>query len=210
MIRSLFLFVVCTSFLSCKSSHEQLACRYAQFVMDLHPKMHEVYNWTELNAQSQRNGPAVFKVHRIDTLASHSNYSHVERDEYDLIDQDVKVAYGVLRNDSLIINISAFMEYQQIEHVVFDGKMTLRFRERFKSDDLVKLEMQDDFTNDLFIPLTKTKFKLSKKRDFIKGELIYGCAKFITKPYFLKPLGFDMQAEQISRNCSYCFKFYIR
>jgi hypothetical protein len=179
---------------------------YNHATTKLDPELNDILLKHEELLASQGNGPAIFLKSKIDTLES--NYDHPDYTDADQLGQDIWIAATEYDGTELKISIGQIFGNQFIEHKVRNRKISTDFKEDYKDDDLVKLKNDDRPTNKLLIPLEIAEVKLSKTAHFKAGELIYGKAKVVTQPYYLKEPGYEFNC--IKREYEYYFKCKIR
>lgn len=203
-----YIFIILT-LVSCKTSRSSLEHEYNNAITEINPLFDDVIS--KINGdlfRSEGNGAAIFLKSSTDIIESNNDYKNWEYSEMDTIEQSVWISASKFDGKILTISFGQFFGNQFINHYVEYGKIKTEFIEYYKSDDLLKLQKNDSAKNELNIPLESVEVSLSKVRDFKSGEIIYGKSKIITKPYYLKPMGFDF--EQVKQEYEYYFKFKIR
>lgn len=204
-----YLSLVLAILLSCEraeipdSSIEQA---YNHITTKLNPELNDILLKHEELLASEGNGPAVFLKSKIDTIES--NNDHADYSDASQMDQDIWIAATEYDGTELSISIGQIFGNQFIEHKVRNRKISTEFKEDYKDDDLVKLKKDDQPANTLLVPLEIAEVKLSRMADFKAGELVYGKAKVVTRPYYLREVGTEFDC--IKREYEYYFKCKIR
>ena len=91
--------------------------------------------------------------------------------------------YGMLRNDTLRIQISDLFLDQALMQIVSQKQVTISYRERYKHDYILKEKASDTLTNTLIIPVKISRFVLSEP-DYKTGDIIYGSGEIMTNSYY--------------------------
>lgn len=196
-------------FTACHAQKNIIENQYNMAITKLNPIFKEILpNINTELFESEGNGAAILLKSKIDTLESNNDYSNWELDEFEKTEQDVWIAAGELIEGKLSISVGQIFGNQFIRYIVEEGEISTIFSEHYKNDNLIKLKKWDEPTNELLIPLETSEVELSKTKNFVIGEVIYGKSKIITEPYYLKPMGFDF--ENIKREYELYFKFKVR
>ena len=201
-----YLALVLVILLSCEKSDTSIEQAYNYATTKLDTGLNDILLKHEELLASQGNGPAIFLKSKIDTIEAvngHEAYSEASQ-----LDQDIWIAATDYDGTELKISIGQIFGNQFIEHKVRNLKISTEFKEDHKDDDLVKLKKDDQPTNKLLVPLEVAEVKLSKTAHFKAGELVYGKAKVVTQPYYLKEPGYEFNC--IKREYEYYFKCKIR
>lgn len=201
-----YLLFLLTILFSCESTDLSLEQAYNHATTKLDPELNDVLLKHDELLASQGNGPAIFLKSKIDTIEAVNG--HEAFSEPSQLDQDIWIAATDYDGTELKISIGQIFGNQFIEHKVHNRKISTEFSEDYKDDDLVKLKKDDQPTNKLLIPLVVAEVKLSKTAHFKAGELVYGKAKVVTQPYYLKEPGYEFNC--IKREYEYYFKCKIR
>lgn len=207
--RAKYLALVLAILFSCErpeipdSSIEQA---YNHATTKLDPELNDILLKHEELLASEGNGPAIFLKSKIDTIES--NNDHADYSDANHLGQDIWIAATEYDGTELSISIGQIFGNQFIEHKVRNRKISTEFREDYKDDDLVKLKKDDQPANTLLVPLEIAEVKLTKMAHFKAGELIYGKAKVVTQPYYLKEVGTEFDC--IKREYEFYFKCKIR
>jgi hypothetical protein len=93
--------------------------------------------------------------------------------------------YGMLRNDTLGIQISGLFLDQGIMHYVTAKHLSISYLEHHKHEYILKINASDSLSSSLIVPVKISKFVLSNP-DYKIGDIIYGSGEIITKSYFIK------------------------
>jgi hypothetical protein len=203
-----YLLFLLTILFSCESTDLSLEEAYTHATTKLDLEFDDILLMFEELLASQGNGPAIFLKSEIDTIESNNNYPDYMSSYTNQFNQDIWMAVTAYDGTELKISIGQIFDGQSIDHKVRNRKISTEFREDYKDDDLVKLKKDDRPTNKLVIPLEVAEVKLSKTAHFKTGELIYGKAKVVTQPYYLKEPGYEFNC--IKREYKYYFKCKIR
>ncbi|WP_373550026.1 hypothetical protein [Haliscomenobacter sp.] len=201
-----YLLFLLTILFSCESTDLSLEQAYNHATTKLDPELNDVLLKHDELLASQGNGPAIFLKSKIDTIESNNDYAGYS--DASQLGQAIWIAATAYDGAELKISIGQIFGNQFIEHKVHNRKISTEFSEDYKDDDLVKLKKDDQPTNKLLIPLVVAEVKLSKTAHFKAGELIYGKAKVVTQPYYLKEPGYEFDC--IKREYEYYFKCKIR
>lgn len=194
---------------SCQTQKKSIESQYNVATTKLNPIFKdELQKYNTKLFEKQGNGAAIFLKSQIYTLESANDYADEKRDEFQKTEQEVWIASGELKEKKLTIRLGQIFGNQFIQYNVEQKKISTVFSEYYKSDNLKKLNKNDAQTNELTIPLAIAEVELSKNKNFVVGEVIYGKSKIITKPYYFKPMAFDF--EYIRREYELYFKFKVR
>lgn len=191
---------------SCGTTDITIEQTYNHAKSKLNPQLNDILLKHEELLASEGNGPAIFLKSKIDTIES--NNDHADYSDANHLGQDIWIAATEYDGTELSISIGQIFGNQFIEHKVRNRKISTEFREDYKDDDLVKLKKDDQPANTLLVPLEIAEVKLTKMAHFKAGELIYGKAKVVTQPYYLKEVGTEFDC--IKREYEFYFKCKIR
>jgi len=93
--------------------------------------------------------------------------------------------YGMLRNDTLGIQINGLFLDQGIMHFVTSKRVSISYLEHHKHEYILKKNVNDSLSSSLIVPVKISRFVLSNP-DYKTGDIIYGSGEIITNSYFLK------------------------
>ncbi len=112
---------------------------------------------------------------------------------------------GEMSNDTLNVFIGFPMANEQIDHVLFNGKVKTYFTEWYKYDNFLKIKKEDTPTNRLKIEVRDHEFEICQE-----GNIYYGYSKMTIEPYFRQDKYNYKQFLQIQRHYEYYFKFEVQ
>jgi hypothetical protein len=209
-MKNLLLLTICCLF-ACKSQQRTLRIAYKQSITELNPFFQEIYKeWDNHPDPYSTGGLAIFTKDKTVFLENNNNYTNMEFNPVDTITQNIWLSGSVLEANSLIISIGVPFGNQFIKHKITNGAIESEFEEYYKSDKAIKLNPTDDPTNQMNIPLVKSKVSVSKTSNFQVGDVIYGKAELVTKPYYLIPVGSGTSFDRIYREYVYHLKITVR
>jgi hypothetical protein len=130
-----------------------------------------------------RGGIVVLTEYVIDTLNKDelTDKSTFKSDK--VLDYDLLFCGGILKLDTLLIEIGAPFFSQSIKHEVFKNLVATNYNQYNDNDSLFRTQLTKDKTNNLTIPAETTNFILSDNK-FTSGKTIFGYAEMVTNPYY--------------------------
>ena len=176
---------------------------------------------TEKQQNSFKGFPVIMMQYKLDTLnrndiKEQQQSSIVIYDTYDpgnnarpgIPDSAGSVPFFVclaeLESGVLELGLNFIFSEISICHKISKGQVVSTFRESYKTERILKIQLNDELTNNLTVPVT-VKFSLSDTL-FTMGKIIYGSAEIITAPYYIFE---DVHYIKVSRKFSYYLKFKI-
>jgi hypothetical protein len=197
--------------ISCRDQHLGLDKEYEKAVTGLPPTLLEFYKkWYAKFDPIGMADLAIFKQDKLIFPENNNNFSNMEINKLDSLEQDIWFASAILEGRCLMIDIVQPFGYQFIRHKIENDTVLTEFEEYYKSDSIVKINKTDKPSNRLIIPLSTVNVKLSKTSHFAVDDLIYGKAMLTTQPYYLIPIGTGSNFDRVNRVYLYHFKCRVK
>lgn len=133
-------------------------------------------------------GMAICELAKVDTLNAFELKSLGFGVEQNILDSncfEIFFVWTTLRDSVLEIKLGMPFESQFIRHEIKQNRVLTVFQEYYKNDKVVKLNKEDDFSNEIEVPIKVSNFLMNTTR-FAPGESVYGFCEFETEPYFLE------------------------
>ncbi|MBK9983449.1 MAG: hypothetical protein IPP15_13865 [Saprospiraceae bacterium] len=108
-----------------------------------------------------------------------------EQEEWNSIRQDFWFCWTDIVQDTLILKMSGFMDWWDVEFRVFDQHIIAYYNDGTKYDTIFKLNLKDEYSASLSVPVTLDKIYMNQSR-FEPGDELIGFASCTVAPYYLR------------------------
>ncbi|MGB3080231.1 MAG: hypothetical protein WBB31_14190 [Saprospiraceae bacterium] len=132
------------------------------------------------------HSPDLSKIRIIDINdVPYDDKADPEQEEWNSIRQDFWFYWTDILQDTLILKMGGFMEYWNVEFKMFDQNIAAFYNDAAKYDTIFKLNLQDEYSSSLTVPVTLDKVYMNQSTFEPSDELI-GFASCTVAPYYLR------------------------